>query len=219
MVNLAVPFFTTLFRNWKCDSMLGFVRRSLRVSTIIGGLCSACLKPVTGRFSPARFSPSRLSSMPSKPARKSMCHQSRRNSPSVIDRRPRSSCSFTASRMLRSSVCLSFSKGISFLRTCSRISCSSRGRSRLPTWSARKGAFIAPILGLGALAPAAVGVRLARSLRVGHRADDGADFHLPVPLDRRLARAAVLLAPHQGDVGTGLGIFRLEHRDGEHLAL
>ena len=43
MVNFGVPFFTTLFRNWKCGTMLGFVRRSLPVTNMVGGFASAPL--------------------------------------------------------------------------------------------------------------------------------------------------------------------------------
>ena len=43
MVNLGVPFFTTDFKNWKCGTMLGFVRRSLRLTNIVGGVASTPL--------------------------------------------------------------------------------------------------------------------------------------------------------------------------------
>ena len=56
------------------------------------------------------------------------------------------------------------------------------------------------------LAPAEVGVFRARHLAVRHRADRRADLHLHVALDRRLRRAAVLLAPHEGDALAWLGL-------------
>ena len=40
----------------------------------------------------------------------------------------------------------------------------------------------------------------------GHRADDRADLDLLVPLDDRLRRAAVLLAPHEHDLGAELDV-------------
>src|SRR5882757_2914896 len=77
-----------------------------------------------------------------------MCHQSRRNSPSVIDCRPTSSCSFTTLRMCLSSAFCRSSFEISPRLARARTSCNSFGRRRLPTWSARKGAFIERLGGL-----------------------------------------------------------------------
>src|ERR1700694_4127981 len=77
---------------------------------------------------------------------KSMCHQSRRNSPSVTACRPTSSWSLTTSRMCLSSTPRSSSAEISPFFLFARISCNSRGRSRLPTWSARNGGFMKDFL-------------------------------------------------------------------------
>src|SRR5262249_58539194 len=71
-----------------------------------------------------------------------MCHQSRRNSPSVTAGMPIDSCSAITSLMQRSCTAFSAAASISPLRCLARASCSSRGRSRLPTWSARNGGFI-----------------------------------------------------------------------------
>src|SRR2546429_1489470 len=73
---------------------------------------------------------------------KSMCHQSRRNSPSVIACRPRLSCILTTSRMSRSWIAFSSAPESSPRRFLARASCRSWGRSRLPTWSARNGGFM-----------------------------------------------------------------------------
>src|SRR5438105_9267244 len=73
---------------------------------------------------------------------KSMCHQSRRNSPSVIACRPRLSCILTTSRMSRSWMAFSSAPESSPRRFLARASCRSWGRSRLPTWSARNGGFM-----------------------------------------------------------------------------
>ena len=70
-----------------------------------------------------------------------MCHQSRRNSPSVIPDRPTASCFATTSRMQRSSISRSASRPISPFFAAARAFRSSGGRSRLPTWSARNGGF------------------------------------------------------------------------------
>src|SRR5207247_2421091 len=115
--------------------MLGFERRTLPVSLKSGGCSSVpwkvcCLLTVR--------------STPSKPWMKSMCHQSRRNSPSVTDWMPTDSCSFTTSRMSLSWISLSFASDSSPLRFFARPSCRSWGRSRLPTWSARNGGFMVP---------------------------------------------------------------------------
>ena len=73
---------------------------------------------------------------------KSMCHVARRNSPSVAERRPTSSCSLTASRIASSSTARSSSASIVSLAKSSRACSSAGGRSRLPTWSARNGGVI-----------------------------------------------------------------------------
>src|SRR6266705_2952883 len=73
---------------------------------------------------------------------KSMCHQSRRNSPSVIACMPTDSCFATASRMCLSCRARSASALNSPRFALARASCSSAGRKRLPTWSARKGGAV-----------------------------------------------------------------------------
>src|SRR5215470_1516827 len=73
---------------------------------------------------------------------KSMCHEARRNSPSVADCRPTSSCLRTTSRIASSSAARSVAASISPRANSSRASSSCAGRSRLPTWSARNGGFV-----------------------------------------------------------------------------
>src|SRR5688500_1656321 len=133
IVNFGVPFLTRPFRNTKWSSMLGFVRRTFAESLNIGG-CSSLAWKVCVLLT--------VRSTPSKPWMKSMCHQSRRNSPSVTDGMPTSSCSATTSRMHLSCTFLSSACEILPARCCARASCNSRGRSRLPTWSARNGGFM-----------------------------------------------------------------------------
>ncbi len=71
---------------------------------------------------------------------KSMCQEARRNSPSVADRRPTSSCMRTASRIASSSTRAQLVGVDRARRRASRgPRSSSGGRSRLPTWSARNG--------------------------------------------------------------------------------
>ena len=71
-----------------------------------------------------------------------MCHDARRNSPSVADCRPTSSWSFTTSRIASSSMARSSSAVILSLAKSSRACSSSGGRRRLPTWSARYGGVL-----------------------------------------------------------------------------
>src|SRR5256885_16526665 len=117
--------------------MLGLERRTLPVSFKSGG-CSSVPWNVANRLT--------VRSTPSKPWMKSMCHHSRRNSPSVTACRPTSSCSLTTLRMCWSSALRSSSAEISPFFRFARTSCSSRGRSRLPTWSARNGGFMKGLL-------------------------------------------------------------------------
>jgi len=70
---------------------------------------------------------------------KSMCQEVRRNSPSVADCRPMSSCVRTTSRIASSSTARSASAVIAPAARSWRAWSSFRGRSRLPTWSARNG--------------------------------------------------------------------------------
>src|SRR3954449_12014049 len=73
---------------------------------------------------------------------KSMCHDARRNSPSVAVRSPTSSCIRTTSRMAASSASSSPASSSRPAACASRASSSSGGRSRLPTWSARNGGLV-----------------------------------------------------------------------------
>src|SRR5688500_2101169 len=70
----------------------------------------------------------------------------------------------------------------------------------------------------GGFGAPAFGVRGARLLRVGHRADDGADLDLAVPLHRRLARAAAGLAPRRAHFVARLDV-GVDDADREHRAL
>ena len=81
-------------------------------------------------------------SAPSSPHRKSRCHHERRNSPSVIDLRPTSSCFAMTFSISRSSTALSASAPISPRWRCSRACLTGAERSRLPTWSARNGGLV-----------------------------------------------------------------------------
>src|SRR4028119_356487 len=71
-----------------------------------------------------------------------MCQEARRNSPSVADWRPTSSCIPTTSRIAPSSAARSSSAVARPAAKSSRALRSSGGRSRLPTWSARKGGVV-----------------------------------------------------------------------------
>src|SRR3954470_7251576 len=70
---------------------------------------------------------------------KSMCHEARRNSPSVAERSPASCWSRMTSRMASSSTERSSLASMSPFTNRSRASSSTGGRSREPTWSARYG--------------------------------------------------------------------------------
>src|SRR3954468_9412116 len=73
---------------------------------------------------------------------KSMCQVARRNSPSVTDWSPTSSCMRTTSSIAASSAAFRPSSSSLPAACASRASCSSGGRSRLPTWSARNGGLV-----------------------------------------------------------------------------
>ncbi len=73
---------------------------------------------------------------------KSMCHDVRRNSPSVAVRMPASRWSATTSRIAVSSASRNPASSRSPARCRARASSSAGGRSRLPTWSARKGGSV-----------------------------------------------------------------------------
>jgi hypothetical protein len=108
--------------------MIGFEQSTLPVTEGIGG-CSSV---------PPNFGPGLTTAVtPSSCSMKSMCHQSRRISPSVTACSPIDSCRAMASLMQRSSTAPSFLPFKVFL-----ASASSLGLSRLPTWSALNGGFI-----------------------------------------------------------------------------
>src|SRR5919202_3401110 len=88
---------------------------------------------------------------------KSMCQDARRNSPSVADWSPTSSCLATISRIASSSTPRSSAASIRPASKSARASSSRRGRSRLPTWSARNGGFVRR--------PAAAGVEASCCIR------------------------------------------------------
>jgi hypothetical protein len=122
----------TDFRNLKWSTMLGRVRR-IRLCTFINGGCSSAFLKCTPKVAPW------IVCTPSKPRRKSMCHQSRRYSPSVMLWSPTASWNATTLRMHSSSTLRSASGASSPRRARSRAAFSSGGRKRLPTWSARNG--------------------------------------------------------------------------------
>src|SRR3954454_20036542 len=70
---------------------------------------------------------------------KSMCQEARRNSPSVAERSPASSCLRTTSRIASSSMPRSSDASMRPSLKSSRACSSCGGGSRLPTWSARNG--------------------------------------------------------------------------------
>src|SRR5215211_1550274 len=71
-----------------------------------------------------------------------MCQVLRRNSPSVADWRPTSSCMATTSAMASSSTARNWSAEMRPAACCSRAARSRGGRRRLPTWSARYGGVV-----------------------------------------------------------------------------
>src|SRR5882724_3157297 len=112
--------------------MIGFAQRTLPETVAIGGMSSAW-----------KVIPVAASSVtPSSCFTKSRCQKSRRYSPSVIPCRPMACCFATAPRMHSSSTAFSHSAGSFPALAFARAATSSGGRSRLPTWSARKGGFM-----------------------------------------------------------------------------
>src|SRR5215203_2157555 len=90
-----------------------------------------------------------VTATPSSCCRKSRWNHPRRNSPSVMLRMPRLSIFDTAAAIAWSSTSRSCAALISPAAHCDRASTTSAGRSRLPTWSARKGGSIGLIIVLG----------------------------------------------------------------------
>src|SRR6478735_1485165 len=83
---------------------------------------------------------------------KSMCHDVRRNSPSVAVRTPASRWRATASRIAVSSASRNPASSRSPARCRARASSSAGGRSRLPTWSARNGGSVRTAMSRSVLA-------------------------------------------------------------------
>src|SRR5580700_3373614 len=73
---------------------------------------------------------------------KSMCQEARRNSPSVADCRPTSSCIWIAAGITSSSTARRSAAVIWPAAKSSRAISSRWGRNRLPTWSARNGGLV-----------------------------------------------------------------------------
>src|SRR5436190_3983804 len=82
------------------------------------------------------------SSQPVNFARKSKCHQERRNSPSVASFSPIEACLCTTFSISMSSILDSSSAAISPFSSFARASLIFGGRRRLPTSSARKGGLV-----------------------------------------------------------------------------
>ena len=124
------------FRNAKSSPKIA--RSSWSRSTTLGTRISLRTSPVSLRNGrncvPAAVTP---------PIRhkKSMCQLPRRSSPSVTHRSPNSSCLLTTWRMALSSTRRRSSAEMRLLSNCLRASSTACGRRRLPTWSARKGAW------------------------------------------------------------------------------
>ena len=139
---------------------------------------------------------------------KSMCQEARRNSPSVAERSPTSSCTRTTSRIASSSIPRSSSSSMRPALWSSRA-CSSRGgRSRLPTWSARKGGRVRAAMGRSSLS---LGVRplstRGERSRRGSERTESCRLAQDVGLVRRLPREVVVLAAEVA-VGGGLLVDR-----------
>src|SRR5574341_1293405 len=134
MQSLAV-FFVACFRNRKWSTATGRVRLTFEFTTIMERVSDSA-PPSPWNFS--AYCPC-VATMPSKPVRKSTCQNARRYSPSVIDSWPAASCIATALPIGRFSTSANCPREILFCLKSSRAFFSSAGRSRLPTWSARKG--------------------------------------------------------------------------------
>src|SRR5450759_519615 len=120
--------------NLKC-SIIGWPEKPILLVTL-----TPSLRVVTA----AKATPVSMTcfSTPSRPQRKSRCHQERRNSPSVIDCKPTSSWRLMTRSISRSSTAFSAAASISPLARCSRPFFKAAGRNRLPTWSARNGGLV-----------------------------------------------------------------------------
>src|SRR3954451_16050309 len=144
------------------------------------------------------------SEMPPSWRMKSMCHECRRNSPSVASLRPTSCCSLTAPRIASSSAARSASASMVPALKSARAWVSAAGRRRLPTWSARNGGRVFSdmrwMLGSASArlvrdaAPGGLGRDLDR-LAVAVRLDLGERVALRGLLDLELAPLDALVEP------------------------
>ena len=115
-------------RNVKASMKIGWSRWTLPTTIGIGGLSPSPEKS----FGRSRWAVP----IPPSAARKSRCHQSRRNSPSVTAGRPTASSLATSSVIASSSIGRNSSAVSRPSRHSARASASRFGRSRLPTMSA-----------------------------------------------------------------------------------
>src|SRR5690349_13055696 len=121
---------------------------------------------------------------------KSMCQDVRRNSPSVAERSPTSACMATMSRIASSSAAFSCSAEMRPAAWSERACSSAGGRSRLPTWSARKGgtvreAIVVILEGVGGdVAPDRDPSLVGEGIEVGRAAEAGAGAGVPHAAER-----------------------------------
>jgi hypothetical protein len=109
----------TLARKAKSSAMMGPEQATRPVTVAIGG----CSWPAILNFGPSLS----CSVTPSSRARKSRCHQSRRNSPSVMPCRPIDSCRATTSVMAASSAARSVAASTSPRLKRARVSARAAG--------------------------------------------------------------------------------------------
>ncbi len=117
----------------KSATWIGRAWRSGPVTDSLGGvMCTVSAASELAAMLPVTATPSSC-------WRKSRWNQARRNSPSVIERIPVSSSLRTAPAIAASSTARSSAALISPFARRLRAACTSGGRRRLPTWSARNG--------------------------------------------------------------------------------
>src|SRR5262245_8477162 len=81
------------------------------------------------------------------------------------------------------------------------------------------GGLMPPSISLRGLRAPALVVGFAGLLAIGRRPNHDADLGLLVALDGGFPGAAVLLAPHQRQLGARLRVLLLDETEREHLAL
>ncbi len=113
--------------------------RTLSTTTFFPGRVVAASSAWLPCQRPPWTTPETSSSRPTRCSRKPSPQVERRNSPSLSTLMPVSFCSFSTSRMARSSSAFSSSRDLPPASWAKRASNRYCGRSRLPTWSARKG--------------------------------------------------------------------------------